>query len=440
MFEIKIALIFISFCCIVKRSAEYRGGSPLPYGAENGTLLEQTLSPTAKHTDDILPRESVLRNFSEINYKINTTTIRPLPTESTGNHRRVPEGMTAHEILLVCGFGFTFVVGILGNCFVCYFFGFKIRKKKRTVTETLIFYLGFVDLLASIVNPLLYTYWTVTKYRRWDFGVLGCKIFAPLAPITVTVSASIIMLICIDRYRAIVSPFNGQFSKRQVNMAMSVAVTISVLFHTSYIHYLEVKTGTPCFVAYGGDLGFAVPYIIGTVLRDLSYTCVFCFTSVFISKRLKQRHDANVNIDFSMKCRKESRRIVRVLYRVGLIFAILVFPKDFLSVISTISWLSPPGIPSTKVLMHVNAWLKVLNVSNSCANIFIYSHVHNRFKREIWKIFGKFTHRKHFQSIGGQTLTTECNGEMYEVATNCQNSDFEGNNRRHLGGHKTSNL
>lgn len=371
---------------------------------------------TAKHEGNTLPKETLPHRFSEKNRIMDTTlTTQPSTRGFQDNYNNLLDGMTTNEILLVCGFVFTFSVGILGNCFVCYFFGFK-NRKKRNVTETLILYLGFVDLLASLVNPMLFAYWTITKYRRWDFGKIGCKIVAPLAPVTTTISASIIMIICIDRYRAIVAPFNGQFTKRQVNVAMGIVTTLSTVLHSSYIYYLEVETGVPCFVSYGGELGYAVPYIVGTILRDLTYICLFSFTTFAISRRLKQRKDVNVNVDYSVKCRKESRKITRVLYRIGVIFAILVFPKDVLSVASTISWFSPPGIPSSNTLLYINGWLKVLNVSNSCVNVVIYAHLHTRFKQEICNVFSICIRKKHSKSIQEQTFTTGYDGEeMHEI-------------------------
>ena len=344
--------------------------------------------------------------------------------DAQDNHRNLSEGTTTNEILLACGFAFTFFFGTLGNTFVCYFFGFK-SKKHRNVTESLILYLGFVDLLASIVNPLLFSYWTISRYSRWDFGVVGCKILAPLAPVSATVSASIIMIICIDRYRAIVSPFNGQFAKKQVNAAVAIAIILSIASHANYIYYLEVDAGVPCFVVYGGELGYAVPYIVGTILRDLTYIGLFCFTTIAISRRLKQRKYANVNLDYSVRCRKESRKIVRVLYRIGLIFAILVFPKDVLSIASTISWLFPPGIPSSSMLLYINGWLKVLNVSNSCVNVFIYAHVHTRFKREICKLLPACMRKTRSLSVARQTFTTEYAVELREIVAYCQKPEGE---------------
>ena len=303
--------------------------------------------------------------------------------------------LTIGEKCLVCGFAFTFIAGVSGNAFVCYVFGYK-QRKHRSVTETLFLYLGIVDLLASVVNPMLFTYWTVTRYSRWDFGIVGCKILAPLAPITITISATIIIIISLDRYRAIVSPFKGRYSRKQINIFVSIAVVLSIVSYTQYIFHLEVIPNRTCLVASSTALANAVPYVVVTLVRDVGYIILFCFTSIVIFNQLKVNERLQVNTDYLRKRRRDSRRICLVLTCVGVVFAILVFPKDVLVLVSTISWMSPPGINHTQTVYDLNAWFKVLNTSNSCVNVFIYSHMHVRFKRELRALFaacckGRFT-------------------------------------------------
>ena len=311
-------------------------------------------------------------------------------TAKTSTTKKKKAGITnpplsIDKILLVCGFAFTFIVGIFGNGFVCYVFGYKLRRR-RSVTETLLLYLGIVDLLASFVNPLLFIYWTVTRYQRWDFGIAGCKLFAPLAPILITLSATIIIIICIDRYRAIVFPFKGRYRKAQINIFVVIAIVASVCSYLGYTINLEVDPGYPCFVKRTVTPGHAIPHIVITLVRDVGYIFLFCFTSISIYHHLGVDKQIQMNSECLKKRRKNSRRICRVLFRIGIVFAILVFPKDILSLASTISWMSPPGIPHSSAIVSLNAWLKMLNVSNSCVNVFIYSHMHGRFKRELRRV------------------------------------------------------
>lgn len=316
--------------------------------------------------------------------------------------------LSIDKILLVCGFAFTFIVGIFGNGFVCYVFGYKLRRR-RSVTETLLLYLGIVDLFASLVNPLLFIYWTVTRYQRWDFGIAGCKLFAPLAPILITLSATIIIIICIDRYRAIVFPFKGRYRKVHINMFVAIAIVASIFSYLGYAINLEVDKGYPCVVKSTVTPGHAIPHIIITLVRDIGYIILFCFTSVAIYHHLGVDKQIQMNSECLKKRRKNSRRICRVLFRIGIVFAILVFPKDILSLVSTISWMSPPGIAHSSAVISLNAWLKVLNVSNSCVNVFIYSHMHARFKRELRRVLccGRATGLDRGQS----TMVTESDYE-----------------------------
>ena len=56
---------------------------------------------------------------------------------STTNKKRaglINPPLSIDKILLVCGFAFTIIIGIFGNGFVCYVFGYKLRRR-RSVTE-----------------------------------------------------------------------------------------------------------------------------------------------------------------------------------------------------------------------------------------------------------------------------------------------------------------
>ena len=84
---------------------------------------------------------------------VNTTSLPgPLASE--------PHTLPLVDTLLVPALLVILVVGVGGNLLVCYVF---MRMRKRLATmETLICWLALTDLTASIVNPTMFTYWTLT--------------------------------------------------------------------------------------------------------------------------------------------------------------------------------------------------------------------------------------------------------------------------------------
>ena len=71
----------------------------------------------------------------------------------------------------------------------------------------------------------------------------------------------------------------------------------------------------------------------------------------------------------------------------GIVHLFLVCPRDIMYLIYNLSWLvSTCGIRFSKEVVLVNVFMKVLQVSNSCANVFIYSHMHVYYRKCLFKV------------------------------------------------------
>ena len=71
----------------------------------------------------------------------------------------------------------------------------------------------------------------------------------------------------------------------------------------------------------------------------------------------------------------------------GIVHLFLVCPRDIMYLIYNLSWLvSTCGIRFSKEVVLVNVFMKVLQVSNSCANVFIYSHMHVYYRKCVFKV------------------------------------------------------
>lgn len=129
---------------------------------------------------------------------------------------------------------FIFCVGIPGNIFVIYVFGWKKRRRRhhhhrngnnrgRDGTaepsncpnnrctrrfEFLLFLLGCIDLVSLLLIPPVFFYLIMTKFSVWHLGEVACKLVPSLLQITVSVSQGMLVLICYERYSAIVHPFD----------------------------------------------------------------------------------------------------------------------------------------------------------------------------------------------------------------------------------------
>eukprot|EP00794_Sanderia_malayensis_P011116 gene11116-12286_t len=290
------------------------------------------------------------------------------------------------------------VVGSVGNSVVCYVFGFK-QRKRRSVPETLFLYLGTVDLIASIVNPSLYIYWTVTEFKRWDFGIVGCKFLAPLAPISVTLSALLILIIAVDRYFIIVHQFGRNYSQRRIKFVALGALLVSICLYIPYIYYLDIDV-YPCMIIDTSSPGFAYPTVAVLLLQDCGFICILIFTNVKVRRSLRQQKLSKFEHAFEARRTRSNTRLTRILIAMSLVFCLLVIPRDILQSIFIISWLNPPGVNYTPTIIQMNSLFKVMQTANSCVNVFIYSKMHRKFRGHLIRMICGIFVRKSSNNAG----------------------------------------
>lgn len=150
--------------------------------------------------------------------------------------------MDAQDFVLIVGFGCVFFFGIIGNSMVCFVFHRKKRNRdiyepegqERHNFERLIFYLAIVDLISSIINPSVFTYWQATHYEAWHFGKFLCKVIPSLNAISINISIGFILLITVGRCRSICSPFKTPFTSKQTRLFSVTVCLLSVLLETPY--------------------------------------------------------------------------------------------------------------------------------------------------------------------------------------------------------------
>lgn len=248
--------------------------------------------------------------------------------------------------------------------------------------ECLICYLALADLLASIINPTMFIYWTITGHRVWHFGQIGCVILPSLTRITVTYSFGIISVITIDRFRVICRPSIWQLKAHLTWVPASVVFILSILSDIPKMVYLNVKPGHGCDVNEHQTSGhYIYPRVIILIVRNILFILVFSTTLYFIYKEL-YGEEKITTLREQMNL-KRAKKIVCLLITMAAIFIMLVFPRDIFLIIFETSHLSPPGIRTTQAIQHINSTLKVLHMCNCLSNPFIYAKLHSQFKRDL---------------------------------------------------------
>lgn len=237
-----------------------------------------------------------------------------------------------------------------------------------------------------------FIYLTITRYKQWHFGYVGCKIIPAFGPITTTASAGMLLLFAADRYRAIVFRFQGELAPKSINIATSLVITISILTNIHYMYALKITDNFGCRVPHAENILYGMPNCVFIVLRLSIYLLVFTYTHLGIYLAL-QRGNRCFSLDQGLVIKRkcQSKRIIRCVFIMGLVFLLLVFPREALYLIYNLSWLtSTCGIKFTKEIVLANSFLKVLQTANSCANVFIYSHMHVYYRKQVLKVIRSF--------------------------------------------------
>ncbi|XP_066912311.1 neuropeptides B/W receptor type 1-like [Clytia hemisphaerica] len=330
---------------------------------------------------------TVLLNTSFYNTTLNITT--PVPGGGGGRGPPPPYMPTYHDWLLIGAFLIIMISGVVGNVLVIYVFG---KKRDLKTTEYLILYLGVIDLMTSVFNPSLNIYWIYYGFRTWHFGELGCKILPAIGPIMTTASGWVLLIFAAERYCAIVTPFTKRFTPGLIKLLCLGAVAISA---GMYVHYSVALThkfyGGRCVVPDVKVPEYGYPNCAFIIVRLLSFLSVFLLTNIRIYMTLRQNESRFSAKDLRETRNKQSKRIMRILNAMGIVFVVLVFPRELLYLVYNMNDMIYQGAPDKGVqfgeyVIKLNAWLKVMHTSNSCANIFIYANMQDSYKRQIRKI------------------------------------------------------
>lgn len=292
-------------------------------------------------------------------------------------------------------FSILMITGVIGNSLVIYVYTKAKNRKRFLKFERMILILAIVDLIASTVNPSVYIYQIKVDYNEWHFGYIGCKLISAVGPIFSSISLGLILLMAIDRDRAVCTPFKRQLSLSLLYKAIALTVVLAVAVNTPYMHYLALirnpNTGSLSCLVDRVRYGISYPraFVTVTIISDFFFLSIFVVTTVRVCYKLMYK-TANLTYPKTREFReRETKRILKMIVCMGVFFIVLIFPRDIFLTILYLKILHPPYLKVENIFM-INAVLKVLYTSNSVVNVFMYSVLNRRFRRDLLSIFMKY--------------------------------------------------
>ena len=249
--------------------------------------------------------------------------------------------LKTEDLSLITSYSIVFCVGVFGNSLVL--FGFGSYGRKRPMLDLLILYLAFFDLLASIFGPFVFVYWIITCNKSWHFGWFGCKTLPPLCRIFTDISIGIILIMAIDRSRAIVTPLKQSIRRTTIHTAVMATVVLSVLCETYYINalYIDNTTGRCVLPEIMRTPTYSYPLIVLTMGRNIAFVIIFAITTLAVRAKLYNSNHLKLLRSNSKRRNQRSAQVMKMLIVMAVVFAISVIPRDLLHLSYTISWVVP---------------------------------------------------------------------------------------------------
>lgn len=199
-------------------------------------------------------------------------------------------------------YAFIFVIGIIGNIFVMFFFGFEMKRSPNF--RWFVIHLAIADCTYAIVSPIQMLYLMFSK-GKWELGTVLCKM-SYLGPITINVSAFIMCSMAYERYRAICHPFGRRLSKRLINLMVALIWVICILLKIPVILRLKVEDGE-CLLLTNGNTEHLLIGLSFLVFESILPLILLSIFFIQITYELK-KHGNFRNVNDSHKVVEEYRR------------------------------------------------------------------------------------------------------------------------------------
>ena len=147
--------------------------------------------------------------------------------------------MEVFGYFIVVGFVFISLFGIIGNSVAIYVFKPRPTRTKLRQMNLLVYYLAVIDLVSSILNPMLFLYWEFTDHSRWDFGSFLCTALPSFRQISIVISLGMILLIIMERALSITTFQRVQLTSKKINVFVFIVILLSTLTEFDYIVSLK---------------------------------------------------------------------------------------------------------------------------------------------------------------------------------------------------------
>ena len=272
-----------------------------------------------------------------------------------------------------------FLISLPGNLMVCAII--TRRRKMKTVTNYLILNLAISDVLYTIYVPLDIA---VIETDRWPFGAVFCKLFYPLMTLSICASALTLMCLALTRFWAVVFPFRRQVSVLQIKITIIVIWLLSIVAVTPYAVSLELTdVNKDCEESSWPNPQSKKFYTLALFLYQfvIPLTAItFAYTMVGVE--LKKGDHRTDNQSLERARHDESRKVIKMLIFVTVIFAVCNLP-------TSIMWMINDFGTTITGFNDIVFFFNILDFSNAAADPCIYLTCNDEFRQEFHRYWAR---------------------------------------------------
>ncbi|XP_044175588.1 tachykinin-like peptides receptor 86C [Acropora millepora] len=285
------------------------------------------------------------------------------------------------------------VFGLAGNSIAIYFSAKK--KAGNRITNMLILNMAIADLLVTIfMMPFSLLFLHVGP--RWiggTFGEISCKIFHFSPQVSIPASISIVMVVSIDRFFAVVYPMKARTFRQKIKIVTLAAWVCSAAYAIPFLisSGIQERDGiyycSPWFSPLDNRTSVQIYYLITFVFFYCTPLLILMVLYTIMSRKLwKRRIPGNVTEERHKSSEQEKRRVISALISITVVFAVFWFPAH---VMHYITFFRRTDV-YTKIPKEIEWLFYWIGHFNSCVNPCLYVLLSRGYRRYMLQILGFF--------------------------------------------------
>ena len=299
------------------------------------------------------------------------------------------DSTSVKAIKAVC-YSVAMLISLLGNSAVIVIVA-KYRRM-RTTTNYLIANMAFSDLMMSaFAIPRQLTEIFIGP-RRWlvkgTAGEVLCKFVYFLQDVSTAVSIQSIVVITVDRYAALVTPYKDPIiTSRRRRLVIPLIWLISMGLNGNYfytVRFAPNNNTTHCTFswepAFHNLQAQRIYFVfISVILIAVPLTAITVLYSLIFRSIIRQKTFPPTVPSLRMQRRKEDAKVIKKILAIIILFVICILPTDILGLLYLFAW--HRNTPCE--IGHVSFAFKFLFYSNASLNPCIYFLLNEKYRQHL---------------------------------------------------------